>query len=200
VILRISRTVTRGPSRTGDRRARFQYRNDCLLGEDIVLRRWRERSQSPRAMALRETFDGFRLKPGTWRALQACRSAGLRLDRPVNLDDLTLHLEAARVLDRDLRAPQAGKFVPLITYLQSRKLLAKVVNRPRIKENPGLPDLFLYRRAADGSVYGSKFLEVKLRIPAKHYIERVSAEQAAEIAFLRSLGLKAGVVYLVQTS
>lgn len=58
---------------------------------------------------------------------------------------------------------------------------------------PGTPDLVVYKRRPDGTPCGVRFVEVKRggRDP-----ERLAPHQLAELRFLKSLGLKAGVLRL----
>ena len=95
------------------------------------------------------------------------------------------------------RTPVSSKFAHLLTFLREKDLLQCVVDRERPVASPGIPDLFLYRMDETGRVYGGRFVEVKRHNRRTGYREPVSATQAAELEFLQSLGLAAGVVYLL---
>jgi hypothetical protein len=95
-----------------------------------------------------------------------------------------------------LRTPQLTKFAAMLGFLNGRGVLRTVTGRTRDAANPGLPDLFLYKVDASGRVHGGRFVEVKRSDRRRKRREAVSAAQKAELAFLKSLGLKAHVVYL----
>ena len=162
-----------------------------------MLRRWRGRANTEKAKTAGETFDGCRLPPGTWSLLNACAKAGLRLDSAIDPTDLKLHLDAARQTHPTWRSPTAVKFVHVIVFLRQKSVLASVLARTRTLQNPGVPDLFLWRQDRNGSVAG-QFIEVKRYVQRTRVREAVSREQKEELQFLKSLGLKARVVYLLE--
>jgi hypothetical protein len=157
--LRIPQTVTR--CATPDRQGRVRYEDGVtrVIGENIVLRRWRQRGDEPRARAASETFDGLRLRPGTWTLLLACQRYGLRLDAAIDVERLTRCLEQARRDHPKCGAAHPSKLVHLLRFLQQRRVLRAVAERARNPEKPGLPDLFLYRLNAEGEVFGGRFVE-----------------------------------------
>lgn len=177
-------------------RVRFMLGKRCGIGEDVVLRRWRDRSRETVARQKRITFDGCRLPPGTFQLLDACRKQGLNLDAPVTPDILRPFYERARAEHPTWRAPTPTKLAAVITCLAKTKRLTRIVNRERKAENPGLPDVFLWKRDEDGKPFGGQFIEVKRR--ARGFIERLSKEQQAEIAFLKSIGARTRHVYLTE--
>jgi len=59
---------------------------------------------------------------------------------------------------------------------------------------PGVPDLFAFRRRTNGGPMAIRFVEVK------RPRERLAAHQAREIAFMRRLKIRAGVVRLTETN
>jgi len=89
-----------------------------------------------------------------------------------------------------------SKFAALLSFLEHKGVLRDVVDRPRSLDNPGLPDLFLYRVDQKGRVHGGRFVEVKRWDRRRRARERVSVAQKEELAFLTQLGLSAQVVYL----
>lgn len=72
------------------------------------------------------------------------------------------------------------------------------MDRQRLETSPGLPDLFLCRVNPGQGVHGGRFVEVKRSVPHRNWKEPASREQLEELAFLRRLGLKAQVVYLLE--
>ena len=196
--LRIPLTVQRCPG-AAKGKVRFCEAGKCLIAEQVVLRRWRARSQTARARGRGETFDGCRLPPNTWNLVLDCRHHGLSERDLVNPDALQAAIAAARVRHPTWRAPHAAKLAPLLRFLLGRRVLTAVLERERDAANPGLPDLFLWRRTPERPVHGGRFVEVKRRLLRPAWRERLSLAQRAELQFLRSLGLKAGVVYLIET-
>ena len=195
--LRIQLTVKRCPhAHTG--RVRFVLGHVCRPGEAVVLRRWRDRSSEARPKAADETFDGCRLPPGSWFLLNACAAVGLRLDVPIESAVLRLFLDDARREHPTWRAPQVDKFARVIEFLRQRKVLRQVLERTRDPDNPGLPDLFLWRRDRDGAINGGQFVEVKRHVRLMRWKEPLSKAQKQELEFLRGLDLKAHAVYLIE--
>lgn len=196
--LRISLTVTRcaTPDRTG--RVRYQHGDGCLIAEQVVLRRWKERSKEPTVVAAGVRFDGCRLPSGTWTLLRQWIEEGLPPAELANPAVLTAHAQRNRMLGSELRTPESTKFAALIRFLLEKDVLRQVVGRRRSSEKPGLPDLFLYRVDREGRVHGGRFVEVKRRNRRRRTRERVSQEQQAELDFLKGLGLAAQVVYLLE--
>ena len=185
---------------TGDARVRFDHSGEALIAEALVLRRWRERSRSAAARAAGEVFDGCRLPPGTWTTLKACAERGCALDHTLTSEMLRWHFDALRSDGLAARAPTPSKFVVVVRHLAARGLLDSVRLRERNLDSPGVPDLFLWRMKADGRPYGCRFVEVKRRYVTGgcRRREAIRASQQEEIDFLRGLGLKAGVVYVLE--
>lgn len=146
-----------------------------------------------------ETFDGCRLPPGTWFLLNACVDAGLRVDSHIERTTLNSFLDAARQRRPLWRSPKVDKFTSVIEFLRKRNVLTQILARPRLQANPGLPDLFLWRRVQNGTISG-QFVEVKRMVRTPRWREQVSVQQREELDFLQELGLKAGVVYLLETA
>jgi len=195
--LRIPLTVRRCKHPEHQRgRVRFVVGKRCRPGEAIVLRRWRDRSREASAIAKGITFEGCRLPPGTFQLLDACRTAGLELSASMTAEALRPYYERARLDHPTWRAPKAKDLAALVTCLAHTRRLLEVLGRERSPKNPGLPDLFLWKRGRDGAPFGGQFLEVK-RQKGK-WKEPVSKEQRAEIAFLRDRGAKARVIYLLE--
>jgi len=160
----------------------------------VVLRRWRDRSREPAAVAKGITFDGCRLPPGTFQLLDACRKAGLKLDEPVTAERLRPFYERARREHPTWKAPTPVHLAAMMTCLARTNRLGAIVDRERRAANPGLPDLFLWKRDSHGVPFAGTFIEVKRK--KGKWREPTSIEQDEEIAFLKRLGAKARVVYL----
>jgi VRR-NUC domain len=196
--LRIPLTVERcaGADRAG--RVRYRYRDRCLIPEDIVLRRWQDRTNEPAQRGKRTRFEGCRLPSGTWTLLLAWTRDGLPVESLTDAKALNECAARNRAAGGKLRTPVPSKFAHLLGYLLSRGVLDDVIRRERSVEHPGLPDLFLYRLDSRGRVHGGMFVEVKRSNPHARTREKVSPAQRDEIAFLKRLGLRAQVVYLVE--
>jgi hypothetical protein len=196
--LRIPLTVKRcaGVDRAG--RVRYQDGDRCLIPEDIVLRRWQERTSEPRQRARDIRFDGCRLPSGTWTLLREWSREEGSPNRLTDPDVLERYAAQNRSEGGRLRTPVAAKFALLIAYLIEKKLLDAVISLERSPENPGLPDLFLYRVDRAQRVHDGRFVEVKKRNRRTGTREPASPGQIAEIKFLKSLGLRADVIYLLE--
>jgi hypothetical protein len=166
----------------------------CRPGEAVVLRRWRDRSREPAAIAKGMTFDGCRLYPNTFRLLDACRKRGLKLDASITAESIQPYYDCARRQHPAWKAPNPPQLAALAICLAKVRRLANVLDRERTVANPGLPDLFLWNRNPAGVPFGGQFVEVKRR--TRTYKEPLSKEQRDEIAFLKKIGAKARVVYL----
>ena len=140
-------------------------------------------------------FEGCRLRPGTFQIIAACRRDGLDVAGPITVETLAPLLERARREHKTWKSPNVANTVAILNCLARTKRLLDILDRERSPKNPGLPDLFLWRRGKDG-VFGGRFVEVKRR--KGKWKERQSKEQREEIAFLRREGAKAMVVYLLQ--
>jgi hypothetical protein len=195
VSLRIPLSVRRYVPATAGR-VRYQHGDARLIPEELVLRRWKDRSNEPSAKASGVRFDGCRLPSGTWTLLRNWFEAGLRREDVGDAAMLKQYAEMSRAARVTLRAPQASKFVALLSFLEQKGVLRDVVERARSLDNPGLPDLFLYRVDRKGRVHGGRLVEVKRWDRRRRVRERVSVAQREELAFLTQLGLSAQVVYL----
>ena len=190
--LRISTHVTRCPdAATGKMRVRLGKK--CVTVEDLVLHRWRRRSTSA---SDGERFDGCRLRPNTWRAVRLACDGGLSLTEPLTIEALAAAIAQVQASNPTLRATQSGRLLRVMSYLRSRGVLDAVVYRDRSETNPGLPDLFLWRENRSGTIRGGRFVEVKTQTSRPKRREQLSAGQKSELAFLRSIGLKAKAIWL----
>lgn len=167
----VSRTVTGRRHERG--RVKYDSQGGGRTPERIVV----ERCRSAGLRALR-------VPPWIWRAMAELR--GLERRHPIEPFDALLE----RLVPPE--RPRAG-LVKALRALPERRL-DQLVNRhsngdvdPR---KPGVPDLFVFKTAADGRLFAPRFVEVK------RPDERLLPHQAAELAFMRSIGLKAGVFRL----
>lgn len=147
--------------RTG--RVRFVLGGRCRPGEAIVLRRWRDRSCEPDASAKGITFEGYRLPPGTYQIINACIAAGFDIAEPITADALRPHYDRARREHPLWKAPNVESTVELLQWLARGNHLKRVLGRARSVANPGLPDLFLWKRGINGAAFRGEFIEVKRR-------------------------------------
>lgn len=197
MILRVPLTAIRVDA--SDTRVRYDYRGRSVIPEELVLRRWRDRSSAAAARQHGEVFDGCRLHPQIWSTLSACTAAGLQLHAGLTAEALHEALEGVRASGVRTGPLRADKYVMVIHVLRARRLLQKVMRRERDPASPGVPDLFLWRRNDAGAVYGAGFVEVKRQYrngDGKRCREGVSKTQQQELAFLKDLGLPARTVYL----
>ena len=197
VRLGISTTVTRAAD-VPPPRIRYAFGDQRLIPEDLVLRRWRERSRNAWAQARGVKFDGCRLPPGTWRLLALWLREGLRSEDVSNPEVLQEFHDRSRTQRLTLRAPHASKFALLLGFLKRKGALDAILSRDRDPANPGIPDLFLYKVDRQGRVYDGGFVEVKRWNRQRRFRERVSPQQRAEIDFLNGIRLDARVVYLLE--
>ena len=190
VALRIGLTAQRCPD-AAPGKARFDCDGRALIVEDLVLRRWRQR-RSPN-----ETFHGCRLPPRTWDVARAVLLAGFAIDAHASVETLEQSIAGVRTVHPFWKPPAAIHFLVLLLFLKNRGLLQQILDRVRAFEKPGLPDLVLYRRGTKIQPHGFIFAEVKRSVGS--WRERLSSAQASELQFLRSIGLKAGVVRILET-
>jgi hypothetical protein len=189
----------RGRTRAGNR---VKYRIDptgrdeeLAVPERVVLSRWRRR----RTEKLRAR-KGARLFPSTWRALGVVLPTDESEWRGLTVEDLR-DLRArsqAKQRRRQLRAPAAEVILAMIRIRsvgpdRIRQLIERhTVSSAVDPRRPGVPDLFLWAEDQRGSLCAPRFVEVK------RPDERLAAHQRAELEFMRSLGLQAGVFRLIE--
>lgn len=170
------------PDGVGDERA---------IPEEIVLLRWRRRVMES------HSFHGCRLGPNTWRAIghafgtdaeQVCglsveKIAACRSVLESNRDIHHYWLPDASIVANLFEALGPGR----LDQILRRHLAPDRVGRF------GTPDLFLFaRKHPEANVSFFRLVEVKK--PQ----ERLSHDQHEEIAFLRSIGVPARVLRLIE--
>lgn len=161
-------------------RHRVTYLDDGRRGtsERIIMRRCRKAG-----------YGVHRLPPGIWRSLARVRVLQ-RQHRNAPLDELLGRLRA-----EGLVRPRRGLALILFSSVPERRLnelIERHSNGPVDPRKPGVPDLLVFKRRADKSPFALRFVEVKR--PA----EKVQPHQLAEIRFMRSIGLRAGVLRLIE--
>ncbi len=166
------------PSGTGE---------DREIPEEIVLRRWRKRKLAG------FLFSGGRLAPSVWRALPKALGADVAewcKMSEAKIDELLLAARAS-LNEQMLTAPSAGTVMALIEACGASRLQQLVARHAEEHRwpSPGVPDLFLFARGANGS-FVSRFVEVK------RPRERLLPSQEQELDFLIEQGLSARVLRL----
>jgi hypothetical protein len=165
-----------------------------VIAEKIVLKRFCHRSTE---MIVR---DGARLQPSLWRAVDR-----LLTDHPdffaYPFDDEAgqgrMHEALAGIREplrmANLKLPRDEVTARLIYTLGPDKVHQLVIRHrdPGRAAAPGVPDLVLFERSRMTHRL-HRFLFVEVKRPDEHLM----AHQAAELAFMRSLGLEAGVYRL----
>lgn len=170
------------PNGTGDRRA---------IPEDVALIRWRQREMAD------HRFHGCRLSPNLWRAIGQAygRDAGAICNLTQDQLETNRQVFQKDAAEHHLKVPELGVLEALISALGPKKLQA-ILDRhldPARRDRFGTPDLFLFaRKAGEERVAFYRLVEVKK--PK----ERISNDQHEEIAFLRSIGVPARVLRLIE--
>ena len=161
------------------------------IPENVVLKRWRQRKME------NHSFHGCRLSPNLWRAIG--RAYGNKGDSISKLtpDALEKNREIIRAdaAEHHLMVPNADVLHSIISALGPKKL-QQILDRhldPGRAGKFGTPDLFLFaKKKSETRVAFYRFVEVKK--PK----ERVSNDQHEEIAFLRSIGIQARILRLIE--
>lgn len=170
------------PDGTGSRKA---------VAESVLLQRWRHRDSQT------HIYSGSRLAPYAWSAVSKAFPA------PISTwFESTEAVIRDRILAFRNENPVEARSMPNPSIL---KALLEVCGSDRLKailarhtdssrhDRFGTPDLFLYsRNRRSERIASAQFIEVKK--PE----EAVSDDQREEIEFLQSLGLRAGVVRLIE--
>ena len=161
------------------------------IPEEVVLKRWRRRVMEG------HTFHGTRLSPNTWRAIG--RAFGADPSVLSALGEIELGAgRAALAVDREehhFSLPGNDILLALIDALGATRLGA-ILDRhlaPERADRYGTPDLFLFARdRRRTSVAFYRLVEVEK--PK----EAISRDQHEEVGFLRSIGVPARVLRLIE--
>ena len=171
------------PDGLGDERA---------IPEDVVLIRWRRRKMDG------HTFHGCRLGPNTWRAIGYAFGSDAEQICSLSVEQIAVGRQELG-LDKDSHhfwLPDASTVACIFQALGPSKL-EKILHRhlsPERIDRFGTPDLFLFaKKRQDAKVSFFRLVEVKK--PK----ERISPDQHEEIAFLRSNGVPARVLRLIES-
>jgi len=170
------------PDGKGDERA---------IPEDVVLKRWRRRVMTG------HTFHGCRLGPNLWRAIANAFGTDAQAISRMNTKQID---DGRENLHRDrnkhfLWLPDTSTVMEIFGFLGPVRLQT-VLDRhlhPDRNSNYGTPDLFLYARKS-GTNEPAFFRLVEVKKPK----ERISKDQHEEIEFLRSIGVPARVLRLIE--
>ena len=177
VVVKGVRRLVRGRERAG---TRVTYEDEGRRGtsERVVLRRCRKAG-----------YGSYRLPPSLWRSL--ARIGELRAQEPgMPMETILERLAAEGALP-----PSKPLVEDLLAGVSARRLSALMERHTGgavDPARPGVPDLFVFKRRPDGRPMAIRFVEVK------RPRERVMPHQLAEIAFMKSLHLKAGVLRLIE--
>jgi VRR-NUC domain len=176
VSLRGVRRLVTGRMRQG---TRVLYKSDdgqLVTSERLVLRRARQAG-----------YGCFRLRPYLWRLLPHLAPEGTDWGGLPPSRDGDEHLVTI------LR--KRAKLIAVLSTLSStklRKLASRHAGGEVDPKSPGVPDLITFKKSPAGTPYAFRFVEVK------RPKEKLRAHQRAEIAFMRGLGMRAGVLRLVE--
>jgi hypothetical protein len=158
---------------------RILYESDdgqLVTSERLVMRR-----------ARRAGYGCFRLRPYLWRLLPHIAPEGM------DWGGLPPSRDGDERLVATLRKRE--KLIAVLSTLSStklRKLASRHAGSQVDPKSPGVPDLIAFKKSPKGAPYAFRFVEVK------RPKERLGAHQEAEIAFMRGLGMRAGVLRLVE--
>jgi hypothetical protein len=172
----VKRTV-RGRMKRGTRILYQSESGQLVTSERLVLKRARKAG-----------YGCFRLRPYLWRLLPHLAPDG------TDWGGLPPSLEGDELLVTTLR--HRPKLVEVLRSSFSKSRLRSLARRHAGSDvdpkRPGVPDLLVFKKTSEGRPYAFRFVEVK------RPREKVRPHQKAEIAFMRRLGMKAGVLRLIE--
>ena len=187
ITLGVSRSVP-PPVRSGTR-VRYRIHGAEMIAEQVIRTRW---------IKGRPENRGHRLDPRIWAILGALLPHLPQPPASAMEEDVRAAYRKAKNLPT--RSRPVVSVVALLRML-SEERLRKLIERhcpPDAADPLGVPDLLLFRVTRSfqaetrGRLYAPRFVEVK------RPRERLLPRQLEEIRFLRGLGLRAGVVRLVE--
>jgi hypothetical protein len=172
----VQRTVT-GRMKRGKRVVYPTASGQLVTSERLVMKRARQAG-----------YGCFRLRPYLWRLLPHLAPEGTNWGSiPAALAGDELLVTTLRQRPNLLEVLRSSFSITRLRRLASRHGGADVDPK-----KPGVPDLLVFKKTSKGTPYGFRFVEVK------RPKEKLAPHQRAEIAFLRQLGMKAGVLRLVE--
>lgn len=164
---------------------------DRAIPEDVALIRWRKREMP------HHTFHGCRLGPNLWRGVD--QALGRNAETICGLETQAIatareQLNAGRQ-QHHLYLPETSAIKDLFAFLGPIRLQS-ILDRhldERRADKFGTPDLFLFAR--NSSTQKPSFYRlVEVKKPREH----ISRDQHEEIAFLRSIGVPARLLRLIE--
>jgi hypothetical protein len=170
------------PDGVGDKRA---------IPEKVVLIRWRQRKMDG------YDFHGCRLGPNTWRAVDYAFGSSAEKVSQLSIEQIDAGIKDLGLDDErhHFWLPDASSVAHLFAALGPQRL-DQILRRhlsPERVERFGTPDLFLFaKKRQEAKVSFFRLVEVKK--PGEH----ISRDQHEEIAFLRSIGVPARVLRLIE--
>lgn len=164
---------------------------DRAIPEDVVLIRWRKRVMP------NQTFHGCRLGPNLWRGVD--RALGRNAEIICGLENEAIakareQLNAGRQ-EHHLYLPETSTIKDLFAFLGPTRLQS-ILDRhldERRADKFGTPDLFLFARNSS-TLKPSFYRLVEVKKPSEH----IRRDQHEEIAFLRSIGVPARLLRLIE--
>jgi hypothetical protein len=174
----VSRTVT-GRQRTNAGRVTYKHRGQQRTTERLVAIRCHEAG-----------YGAFVVPSSIWRIMGTLEKLE-RAHPKADLGDLLKHSEIEKT-----SRPKRGLVEALragLTPERLRKLIDRHTNGDVDPRHPGVPDLFVFKKRADGRPYAVRFVEVKRGGSPP---EKLMLHQLEEIQFLKRIGIKAGVLRL----
>jgi hypothetical protein len=179
ISLRGVRRLVTGRMKRGTRVLYQSDNGQLVTSERLVMRRAREAG-----------YGCFRLRPYLWRLLPHLAPEG------ADWGTLPPSLDGDELLVTTLR--KRPKLIEILISsfptTRLRRLARRHAGGDVDPKKPGVPDLLVFKKSATGTPYAFRFVEVK------RPDERLRAHQGREIAFMRHLGMKAGVLRLVEQS
>jgi len=161
------------------------------IPEEVVIKRWRRRLFDG------NTFHGARLSPNIWRAVD--RAFGRDAHELVSLDTESVLAGRAQLAatreHHHFFLPNPDVLLALFEALGPWRL-SEILSRhlsPERASRYGTPDLFLFAR--DRRRSGVAFYRM---VEVKKPGEAISRDQHEEVAFLRSIGVPARVLRLIE--
>jgi hypothetical protein len=172
----VRRAVT-GRMKRGKRVLYQSESGQLVTSERLVMRRARKAG-----------YGCFRLRPYLWRLLPYLAPEGTDWGAlPASLEGDDLLVTTLRKRPNLLEVLRSSFSITRLRRLTRRHAGTDVDPR-----KPGVPDLLVFKKTSKGTPHGFRFVEVK------RPKERIAAHQRAEIAFLRQLGMRAGVLRLIE--
>jgi VRR-NUC domain len=172
----VQRLVTGGMKRG----TRIVFQSDdgkLVTSERLVMRRARKAG-----------YGCFRLRPYLWRLLPRLAPASADWGNvPPSLDG-----DERLVTTLQKRPKLIEVLFSSFSIERLRRLARRHAGGDVDPRHPGVPDLLVFKKSPAGTPYAFRFIEVK------RPKERLRAHQSAEIAFMRKLGMRAGVLRLVE--